>query len=147
MLKLWNQVIIAVNLNKLLPIRPNKSEKNVLILLLHIPLSSLFPFLNVNANFLLFTNWDEAFWAVWTDLINPCEAISNVRKAIFLKFNTLKMWMKENSPRGLSISPLLRAGSVPSGNAVSHPHSPPLGSGCEAWCVGRFPVFKMGRGK
>ena len=52
MLKLWNQVIIAINLNKLLPIRPNKSEKNVLILLLHIPLSRLFPFLNVNANFL-----------------------------------------------------------------------------------------------
>lgn len=52
MLKLWNQVIIAVILNKLLPIRPNKSEKNVLILLLHIPLSMLFPFLNVNANFL-----------------------------------------------------------------------------------------------
>lgn len=52
MLKLWNQVIIAVILNKLLPIRPNKSEKNVLILLLHIPLSMLFPFLNVNADFL-----------------------------------------------------------------------------------------------
>lgn len=52
MLKLWNQVIIAVILNKLLPIRPNKSEKNVLILLLHIPLSMLSPFLNVNADFL-----------------------------------------------------------------------------------------------
>ena len=52
MLKLWNQVIIAVILNKLLSIRPNKNEKNVLILLLHIPLSMLFPFSNVNANFL-----------------------------------------------------------------------------------------------
>ena len=52
MLKLWNQVIIAVILNKRLPIRPNKSEKYVLILLLRIPFSMLFPFLNVNANFL-----------------------------------------------------------------------------------------------
>lgn len=39
-------------MNKLLPIRPNKSEKCVLILLLRIPFSMLFPFLNVNANFL-----------------------------------------------------------------------------------------------